>query len=83
MTPPRAPRPGPSPVVAQLRRLLLRMVVAVVALDAVAIAIFYLADVRDGEPTMRTIFVGLWLAATFVLVSYFMRRIRVVRRGRR
>jgi len=70
-------------VAAQRRRLRLRLVIAVVVLDAVAIAIFYLADIRDGAPKTRTIFVGLWLAATFVLVSYFMRRIRAARRGRR
>lgn len=58
------------------------MVVAVVVLDAAAIGIFYLADIGDGSPKVRTIFVGLWLAATFVLVSFFMRRIRVARRRR-
>ena len=83
MTHPPASRPGRSPVATQLRRLLLRMVVAVVVLDAVAIGIFYLVDIRSGPPKMRVVFVGLWLAATFVLVSYFMRRIRVVRRGGR
>ena len=82
MTHPPASRPGHSPIAIQLRRLLLRMVVAVVVLDAVAIGIFYLLDIRSGPQKMRIIFVGLWLAATFVLVSYFMRRIRFTRRGR-
>ncbi|HEU4629317.1 MAG TPA: hypothetical protein VFS08_06205 [Gemmatimonadaceae bacterium] len=80
MASPPAGRPGLSPVAAQLRRLLLRMVIAVVVLDAVAIGVFYLADVGDGPPRMRTLFVGLWLAATFVVVSFFMRRIRAARR---
>lgn len=84
MTTPPRPTGGASGA-AEMRRLLLRMVVAVVVLHAVAIGIFLLADLETAGRSTRTAFVAVWAVAAFAVVMPFQRRIRLARRagGRR
>jgi len=72
---------SPSPAAAELRRLLLRMVLFTALLHGAAIAIHYAADIPARSSTVRGAFTVVWVAATFVLVSIYLRRIRLVRRG--
>ena len=72
---------SPGSAAPLLRRLLLHMMLWVVALHATAIGIYHLADLRTAAPTIRGAFTVLWVAATFVLVSVYLRRIRLARRG--
>ena len=77
-----APRPtGVASGAAEMRRLLLRMVVAVVLLHAAAIAVFLLADMESAGRSARTTFVAVWGVLTFAVVMPFLRRIRLARRG--
>lgn len=69
--PPTSSRP-PSP----LRRHLLRMVVLVLLVHAVAIAIYYAADVGSASRQVRTIFTAGWTLATLAVVLPLLRRIR-------
>lgn len=82
------PRPSSPPTptdpatrAARMRGYLLRMIALVVALDAVAIALFYGLDIRNASSTVRSTFVVVWTVLTLVLVSSYLRRIRLVRRG--
>jgi hypothetical protein len=67
-----------------MRRHLLHLVLAVVALDVVALAVRDLAGV-DGWPTgRRQLFTVAWVALTLIVVSVFLSRIRAARiRARR
>ena len=66
---------------ARMRGYLLRMVLLVVALDAAAIALYHVLDVPSQSPRLRGAFVVVWTVATLLLVSFYLRRIRLVRRG--
>ena len=65
-----------------MRGLLLRMVLWVVAIDAAAIAIYYLAGLERAEARTRAIFTLAWSVATIVVVLTALRRIRLARKGR-
>lgn len=76
------PRPtGAASGAAEMRRLLLRMVVAVVLLHAGAIAVFVLADLESAGARARMWYVAGWAVLTFAVVLPFQRRIRLARRG--
>jgi hypothetical protein len=58
---------------------LLRMIIAIVILDAVAIAVFYLLHFnRDVGPRQNT-FIGVWMLLSAVIVAIQLRRIRRAR----
>lgn len=80
MATPSSPDAPPSKA-ARMRGYLLRMVLLVVALDAVAIALYHLLDIPAAGPRVRGAFVVAWTVVTLVLVSSYLRRIRLVRRG--
>jgi hypothetical protein len=65
---------------AALRRTTLHLVLGVVLLDAVAIGIYYLADMAHQSQRMQTTFVVVWTAATAVTVAVLLRRVRMARR---
>lgn len=65
------------------RLYLFQMVLAVVALDAVAIAAYQLTDLRLASPNVRLTFTVLWSVATALVVGVGLRRIRLARRGPR
>jgi hypothetical protein len=65
---------------AALRRATLHLVLGVVSLDAVAIGIYYLADMVHRPQQTQIIFVAIWTAATAVTVALLLRRVRLARR---
>jgi len=64
---------------AELKRYLIWMVVAVVALDAVAIGLYYGLHVRSAAPRTQALFAGAWTLVTLIVVLTGMTRIRAVR----
>ncbi len=68
---------------AAMRRALLHMALWVVALHATAIGIYEAAGIAAASRPVRNGFMVAWLAATFAVVSVYLRRIRLLRgRGR-
>jgi hypothetical protein len=65
---------------AAMRRTTLQLVLGVVLLDAVAIGIYYLANVAQRSAQIQTIFVVIWTAVTAVTVAVLLRRVRLARR---
>ena len=61
---------------AALRRTTLHLVLGVIALDAVALGIYYLGGIEHAAPRTRTIFVAIWTAATALTVAVLLRRVR-------
>lgn len=64
----------------ELKRYLLILVGGVVVLHGVAIAIYYGFHVSDRPDKTQQAFVAVWVAATLVLVTTLMKRIRQARR---
>ncbi len=89
MTPPAPTRggaPGGAPggtgrptAAPELRRLLLWMVLATVALHAVAIALHTALDVGDWPAGRQKAFTAGWMVASLLVVLPFMARIRAAR----
>lgn len=63
----------------QSRKLLLTMVLLVVALDAIAIGIYYAAGIAQRPNQIQTGFVVVWSLATLGIVAVYMKRIRQIR----
>ena len=63
-----------------MRRTTLQLVLGVVALDAVAIGIYYLADILHRPQQTQVIFVAVWTAATAITVAVLLRRVRLARK---
>jgi hypothetical protein len=63
-----------------MRRTTLHLVVGVVALDAVAIGIYYFTDMAHQPQRTQTIFVAVWTAATAITVAFLLRKVRLARR---
>jgi len=63
----------------QSRKLLLTMVLLVVALDAVAIGIYYTAGIALRPNPIHMGFVVVWTLATLGIVAVYMKRIRQLR----
>jgi hypothetical protein len=61
------------------RKTLLTMVTLVVALDAIAIAIYYALHIGLRSNQVQNIFVGVWVVATLAIVVVYMKRIRQIR----
>lgn len=73
-----------TPLSSQLRHYLVRMVLAVVAVDAVALGLYYGFDVRSAAPRTQALFTGAWTLITLIVVLTGMTRIRAARtRARR
>jgi hypothetical protein len=72
-----APMPPPAP---DIRRLLLQLVLRVLAVHAVAIALYYAADVARAGQHIRLAFVTVWMALTLAVVLPSLLRIRRARR---
>ncbi len=67
---------------AALRTATLQLVVGVVALDAVALAIYYFGGVAHGSTQAKQIFTGVWVVATAVTVAFLLKRVRAIRYSR-
>lgn len=69
-------RPSAAP---ELRRHLLVMVLATVAVHALAIALYYVLRVEQRDAGTRRLFTGAWMLATLPVVLVGMTRIRAAR----
>ena len=79
--PPADPR---APQRAALWRAVLRLVMAVVLLDAVAMTIYYGTGIAHGPTRTRNVYLITWSVVTAVVVGVLLRRVRMVRMaGRR
>ena len=76
MMPSEDPRAGRR---AELRRATLQLVFGVVALDVVAMGIYYLAGIGHAHERTRTIFVVTWTLATALVVAVLLKRVRAAR----
>jgi divalent metal cation (Fe/Co/Zn/Cd) transporter len=65
-----------------LRSAVLRLAISVIVLDAIAITIYYAADIPLRPPSIRYPFFGAWIALTLAVVLEGLHRIRMAR-GRR
>jgi hypothetical protein len=61
----------------------LQLVGGVLALDAVAMALYYFAGIGHASYRTRMIFVVTWSVATALTVAFLLRRVRVVRMANR
>ena len=61
------------------RKLLLTMVSLVVALDVVAITLYYILGIERRPNQLQTGFVVVWSLATLAIVTVYMKRIRQIR----
>lgn len=61
------------------RKLLLAMVSLVIALDVVAIGLYYVLGIARRPNQLQTGFVILWTLATLGIVTVYMKRIRQIR----
>jgi hypothetical protein len=66
-----------------LRSAVLRLVISVIVLDAIAIAIYYAAGIRLRPTSVRYPFFGAWILLTLAVVLPGLHRIRVARVRRR
>ena len=65
-----------------MRKAILHLVLAVILLDAVALAIYYFGGIADGSPQTQRRFTWVWLVTTAVTVAFLLRRVRVIRNNR-
>jgi hypothetical protein len=66
-----------------LRSAVLRLAVSVAVLHAMAIAIYYLADMPLQPTSIRYPFFGVWMVLTLIIVVTGLHRIRLARVRRR
>jgi hypothetical protein len=66
-----------------LRSAVLRLAIGVVVLDAIAIAIYYLADIPLRPASIRYPFFATWMLLTLAVVLPGLHRIRIARTRRR
>lgn len=64
---------------AELKRYLIWMVLAVVALDAVAIGLYSELHIRSAAPRTQALFTGAWTLVTLIVVLTGMTRVRAAR----
>lgn len=64
-----------------MRKHLLRLVIAVVALDAAVIGAYYGFHIADRAERTQQMFVALWVLVTLLVVTTQMKKIRQARRG--
>jgi hypothetical protein len=74
----------PTPLAAELKKLLLTMIVGVVVLDGLAIGLYYALHIKDASPRTQATYSAVWTALTLLIVLTLLARIRRARtRGRR
>ncbi|MFN2564046.1 MAG: hypothetical protein ABR499_03435 [Gemmatimonadaceae bacterium] len=65
------------------RSAVLRLALSVIALDAIAIAIYYITDIPLRPTSIRYPFFGAWMVLTLAVVLTGLHRIRIARVRRR
>jgi EamA domain-containing membrane protein RarD len=68
---------------ASLRRAVLHLVLGVVALDVVAMSVYYFAGIEHASYRTRMTFVVAWSVVTALTVAFLLRRVRAVREANR
>ncbi len=71
----------PSIDVQAVRKYLLMLVVAVVALDAVVLGVYYGMHIADRPVKIQETFVAVWVVLTLLVVTTIMKKLRRARRG--
>ncbi|MDX2262144.1 MAG: hypothetical protein SFU84_10665 [Gemmatimonadales bacterium] len=66
--------------IARIRAAVLRMVLGVVVVDAVALTVLFFTDVEQ-SPTLRWPMLGGWMLATLAVVLPGLREVRLARRS--
>jgi heme/copper-type cytochrome/quinol oxidase subunit 4 len=66
----------PSVNVQEVRKYLLALVVAVVALDAVVLGIYYGMHIADRPEKTQETFVAVWVVVTLIIVATIMKKLR-------
>jgi hypothetical protein len=66
-----------------LRAAVLQLAIGVVVLHAIAIAIYYVADIALRPPSIRNAFLIVWMILTLAVVLPGLHRIRAARTRRR
>jgi heme/copper-type cytochrome/quinol oxidase subunit 4 len=66
----------PSVNVQEVRKYLLVLVVAVVALDAVVLGIYYGMHIADRPEKTQETFVAVWVVVTLIIVATIMKKLR-------
>ena len=64
-----------------MRKYLLRLVIAVVALDAGVIGLYYTLHIADRPERTQQTFVAVWVVVTLLVVTTLLKKIRQARRG--
>lgn len=81
-----SPRPSAPPLESAnrrvMKRLLLTLVGAIVALDAAVIGLYYAMGIQARPIKQQQIFVAVWVVLTLIVVTTMLRKLRVARRGR-
>ncbi len=67
---------------AALRRASLQLLLGVVALDALAMGVYYYGGIQHGSQTTRMYFTVVWTVATALVVAVLLKRVRKIRVGR-
>jgi hypothetical protein len=66
----------------EMKRLLLKLVGAVVVLDAAVIGLYYALKIEARPIKQQQMFVAVWVVLTLIVVTTMMKRIREARRRR-
>lgn len=66
----------------ELRKAVLQLFLGVLALDAVALAVYYLAHIDTSVPKTRMTFTVVWTVSTLLVVGTLLRRVRKLRYSR-
>jgi heme/copper-type cytochrome/quinol oxidase subunit 4 len=64
-----------------MKKYLLRLVIAVVALDSVVIGLYYALRIGERPERTQQTFVAVWVVVTLLIVATLMKKIRQARRG--
>ena len=69
----------PSASPQQVRKYLLTLVVAVVALDAIVLSVYYGMHIADRPARTQQTFVAVWVVLTLFVVTTIMKKLRQAR----
>jgi predicted membrane channel-forming protein YqfA (hemolysin III family) len=69
----------PSVNVQEVRKYLMMLVVAVVALDAAVLGVYYGMHIADRPAKTQQMFVAVWVVLTLLVVTTIMRKLRRAR----
>ena len=64
-----------------MKKYLLRLIGAVVLLDAAVIGVYYALGIPDRTVRTQQTFVAVWVVVTLLIVTTLMKKIRQARRG--